>query len=120
MEAVREPAQVVDRVAHLGRADVELLQRGGLALVQEALREIEPLRDGHEPLLRAVVEVALEAPALVVRDLDEPLARGGNCFRASAFARPSPTSCAKASSRCSVTPGGKRVELRCGDDDRAP
>ena len=40
------------------------------------LREPQRERERDEPLLGAVVEVALEAPALGVLRLDEPRARG--------------------------------------------
>ena len=76
MEPHREAPQVGDRVPHLGDADVELLVRRRRVLRQEPLCEVEPLGHGHEPLLGPVVEVSLQPPPLVVRDLDEPFPRG--------------------------------------------
>ena len=59
MQAVREPAQVVERARDLARADLELLA-DRVVVALEPLREVQPLADRDEPLLRAVVEVALE------------------------------------------------------------
>ena len=74
MDAAGELAQLVQRcgelVARLGR---ELLALGRVA-ADRALGSTQLQRDGDEALLRAVVEVALEPPALGVAGLDDPRA----------------------------------------------
>ena len=72
MEPARELAQLV-------QAGGELLDRGveqrGVAVVGRVAQPADGEQHRREPLLRAVVEVALDAPALGVGDLDESCAR---------------------------------------------
>ena len=65
--------------AQLRQPGGEILLRGGQTpraaarvALQLAADHAEPQRDGDEPLLGAVMQVALEAPALRVADLDNP------------------------------------------------
>ena len=53
-------------------------------LAQLRLGEPERERERDEPLLRAVVEVALQPAALLVRGLDDPRARGAQLLDAGA------------------------------------
>src|SRR5581483_9836179 len=89
-QGLREPAveqeRRVDRLGELAKAlerlaDVlpELVQEracGGRIAVHELTRELEVHGERHEVLLRAVVEVTLDAPALLVGHCGEPGARG--------------------------------------------
>ena len=73
MDAVREGAQLVERGEDLrasARTAVRRSERG------------ERDRERDQPLLRAVVQVALEAPALGVADLDDARARRRQLVRA--------------------------------------
>ena len=76
MDAARELAQLGERGGQLalGRGH-ELLGGGGVAAADAALGELELERERDEALLGAVVEVALEPPALRVARRDQPLAR---------------------------------------------
>ena len=72
------------QLAQLRRAPGEIVLRCGEELaggrrvaLELGADHAELERDGDEPLLRAVVEVALEPPALGVADLDDPRARRG-------------------------------------------
>ena len=86
--ALRRPAlgerhrvQPAREVAQLGLSLAELVAGeaqdvGGLvAAVELALGDLEQVRDGQQPLLRAVVQVAADAPALGVGGLDHARAR---------------------------------------------
>ena len=74
---MRELAQLVDRDRDLGERAVErvagALRRGRAELVL-CVTQRQPDRD--EPLLGAVVEVALDPPALLVAGRDDPRPRG--------------------------------------------
>ena len=75
MDAARELAQLVERGGELLACGFEHGVGGGRIGVELALGEAERERERDEPLLRAVVEVALEpAPGLVAR-LDDAGAR---------------------------------------------
>src|SRR4051812_40394494 len=76
MDAPRELAQLLERALQLGARGLEEPRARGRVGVELALREPELERQRDEPLLRAVVEVALEPPALAHRHLDEPGPRG--------------------------------------------
>ena len=71
----RQLAQLVDRHGDLGDRAVErrarALRRGGELVLRVAQRET----DRHEPLLGAVVEVALDAPTLLVGGRHDPRPR---------------------------------------------
>ena len=74
MDAARELAQLGQRVRELfAEAAISATAAGSSrdAVAQQA----ELQGDADEPLLRAVVEVALEPPPLVVAGGDDPLAR---------------------------------------------
>ena len=76
--AGRDLAEVADRGADL--VD-DLVERGGehLRLARKRhLQAPEPDAERDEPLLRAVVEVALEPPPLLVARLDDPRPRRGH------------------------------------------
>ena len=71
MKTPGEVAHLGDRGPQLGRGLVEQ-RRGG---ARRLAREVEPHRQGDEPLLRSVVEVALHPTALGIGRLDDPLPR---------------------------------------------
>ena len=75
METVRELTQLGERLRQLfpGRCQ-QLLGRGGIG-VDAGLREPERDRKRHEPLLRAVVQVALDPPSGGIARLQDPRAR---------------------------------------------
>ena len=75
MDAARELAQLLQRVRELvARGGHELLGLGGIAAdVRADHPQLQRERD--EPLLRAVVQVALEPAALGVAGRDDALAR---------------------------------------------
>ena len=75
MQAAGELAQLGGRLAELARRLLEqLLRRRGVG-VELLAREPQVERQRDQPLLGAVVEVALEAAALVVGGLDDPRPR---------------------------------------------
>ena len=75
MDAARELAQLLEREGELlARAGEDLGRRRRVG-VELRLREAQRERERDEPLLRAVVEVALELPARVVAGRDDPRAR---------------------------------------------
>ena len=72
-----QPARELAEILEAGRQLVDRDRRAAASrsptdLAQPADRQ----QDSRQPLLRAVVQVALDAPALGVRDLDEAGARG--------------------------------------------
>ena len=75
MDAARQLAQLRERQRRARRSRVvtQLLRRRVVA--DAALEQPQLQRDRDEPLLRAVVQVALEPPALGVAGRDDPLAR---------------------------------------------
>src|SRR3954468_6477405 len=76
MDAPRELAQLLPRALQLAPRGLEQPGRRGRVGLGLALRHAELERQRHEPLLGAVVEVALEPAALAHRHLDEPRPRG--------------------------------------------
>ena len=75
MDAAGELAQLRERVRELvARGRHELLR--GRVVADPVLEQPELQRDPDEPLLGAVVQVALEPPPLRVAGRDDPLARG--------------------------------------------
>ena len=72
MQPARELADLLQPGGEL--VDRELEQR--VAVVRRLAQPAEGQQHGGEPLLRAVVEVALDPLPLGVGDLDEPRARG--------------------------------------------
>ena len=79
VDAARERPQLVEGVDHLGvRLGEELVDRRRAAVGEPAAGELEREPDPEQPLLRAVVEVALEAAPLGVACLDDPRARGAH------------------------------------------
>ena len=90
MDAAGQLAQLLERVGELLlRGAEQALRRGGV-LVQAALREAERQGEGDEPLLGAVVQVALEPPALGRAGLHQPRARGVQLLHAGAELRLEP------------------------------
>ena len=75
MDAARELAQLPDRELRLlARLGDQPRRDRGIAL-ELGLGEPERERQRDQPLLGAVVEVALDPPALGVGGVDDPLAR---------------------------------------------
>ena len=75
VDAAGELAQLLERVGQFLGRRLEQRARAGGVVLELRLREAEGDRHRDQPLLRAVVEVPLEAPALFVACLDEPLPR---------------------------------------------
>src|SRR4051794_34088357 len=73
MEPARQLAQLVEAGGELLDRSVEQL---GASIVGGVAQAADREQHRRESLLRAVVEVALDAPALCVGDLDETRARG--------------------------------------------
>ena len=72
MDSARQLAQVVER---LGEALPHLRQRSGELLVVgrgERLRAAQLQREQHQALLDAIVEIALDAAARLIRGGDQP------------------------------------------------
>ena len=67
----REASDFADRGLELGRRLIEQLRLAGRAL----LGDLEPHGQGHEPLLGAVVEIALDPASFRVGRLDDPQPR---------------------------------------------
>src|SRR3954469_17741235 len=90
----RDGVQPAGEVAELGLRLAELVAREAQDVARLvvsfdlALGELEQVADGHEPLLRAVVEVAADAPALGVGGLDAPRARAAQPPRLMATREP--------------------------------
>ena len=76
MDPARELAQLLERLRQLLAGALERRARLGL-VAAAAGGEPQVERERDEPLLRAVVQVALEPAALGVARLDDPRARGG-------------------------------------------
>ena len=74
-QARRDRAQVADRRRDLVHRRVERRGEDPRLPGQRALQPPQHDPERHEPLLRAVVEVALEPPALLVAGLRDPRAR---------------------------------------------
>ena len=81
MDPARDVAQLLERRRDLAARLLEPRARVGV-VVQLALEQAQLERQRHEPLLRAVVEVALEALALLLAGLDHPRARAPAAPRA--------------------------------------
>src|SRR5690242_688029 len=76
MDAPRKLAELLERGLQLAPRGLQQPRRRGRLRVDLALREAELERQRDEPLLGAVVEVALEPATLADRHLHEPRARG--------------------------------------------
>ena len=76
MDAPRELAQLVERRPQLGFGLRKQLCRTICPGAELRAGELEREAQAEQPLLRAVVKVALEPPPLVVADLDDPSPRG--------------------------------------------
>ena len=75
MDAARELAQLRERGVELVAGALEQLVGRERVLVQLRARDPDVERHRHEPLLGAVVQVALEPAALLEADAEHPLAR---------------------------------------------
>ena len=75
MDAGGEVAQLADRRLRVGERAVDQLAGAGRVGVEALARELQLDHQRHEPLLRAVVEVAAEPAALGVARVDEPRPR---------------------------------------------
>ena len=115
MQPAGELAQLLEAGAELVRGVVEQLGVSGSA--HPGARHPQHQRERDEPLLRAVVQVALEPPALLVAGLDEPRARGDQ-VRARLRARH------RQRHQLAELPepvlGFRRERVLAGDRDRAP
>ena len=77
MDAAGQLAQLVEALGELLLRCGQELARGGRVLLEHRAGHAQVQRDRDEALLRAVVEVALQPPALGVARLDDAGARGG-------------------------------------------
>ena len=77
MDPAGQLAQLVEALGELVLRLREQLAGGGRVLAQRRLDQAQVERDGDQPLLRAVVQVALQPPALGVAGLDDARAGGG-------------------------------------------
>ena len=77
MEAAHELADLLERERELGLRRVDQLRHLGRIGLEAALDQVQMERDGHEPLLGAVVQVALDAAPLGVAGGDDPRAGVG-------------------------------------------
>ena len=79
MQPARQLAQLRARGPRLLGGVAQVLDRLlGSVLGELALGDRQPVAEHDQPLLRAVVQVAADATALLVGDGDEPHARGGD------------------------------------------
>ena len=78
MEAADELADLFERERQLGLRRRDQLRHLGRIGLEPALDQVQVQRDGHEPLLGAVVQVSLDAAALGVARGDDPGARVGH------------------------------------------
>ena len=82
MDPAREVAQLGEREIDLALRDVQLRPR--IRVGQAALEQLQVERQRHQPLLGAVVQVALEALALLLPLLDHPRTRAAHLLQARA------------------------------------
>ena len=75
MDPARQLAELLERLRELGAGPGEQLARSGRVAREPRLGEPKRQRERDEPLLRAVVQVALEPPPLGVARLDDARAR---------------------------------------------
>ena len=73
----RERPHLVERAGHLGAELGQHRPGPGGVLIDQLPRQLEPDAEGHEPLLRPVVQIALDPPPLVVGGGLDPRARVG-------------------------------------------
>ena len=76
MDAARELAQLLERARSSSLARGHARLGGRRVAVDVGLDQPQLHRDRDQPLLRAVVQVALEPPPLGVAGGDQPLPRG--------------------------------------------
>ena len=107
VDPARELAQLGQARPQLAQRAVEQLGDGGRVGGAAAARVAEQHREPDEPGLRAVVQVALEAPALRVSRLDDPQAR-----RAQIGVEPGDVAAQQAAE--------ERERQQRGDDQRGP
>ena len=71
MDATGQLAKVVEPLGELVLGGGQVLAGGGRVLLEHRADDPQVERDRHEPLLCAIVQVALEPPALGVARLDD-------------------------------------------------
>ncbi len=77
MDAARKVAKLAKAVVEMFPRPVEDAPRRGPVMVQTLVQDRELERGRHKPLLRAVVQIALDAPPCLVGRRDEPRPRRG-------------------------------------------
>ena len=82
VDSSRELAKLLERLSELCLRAGEQLERGFAVALQPRLEQAERDREGHEPLLCAVVEVPLERAARHLLGAHEPGSRGAQLLRA--------------------------------------
>ena len=116
VDAAGELAQLRQARLELGRRLGEEVRDLGVGRVgvDAAAGVAEQEREPHEPRLRAVVQVALEAAALGVARLDEPRARGAELLQPGAQLGVEPRDVAAQEA------GEERERQHGGGDERGP
>ena len=71
MDARRQLAQLLQCAAELFRRFGKRLRRVGSGAIEQLAGTAQPHRQRDQPLLRAVVEIALQAPSFDVSGLDD-------------------------------------------------
>jgi hypothetical protein len=71
MQAARELSQLAHRFAELLRGLTQHAVRGRLLRYEHLLDQTQRQRHGHESLLRAVMQIALQAAARLIRRLHD-------------------------------------------------
>ena len=87
---MRDLAELGDRDAELGHALVQEAVDLDRAVVEVPLRQPHRHAEGDEPLLGTVVEVSLEASALLVADLHEAGPARGDLLQRTRELQPQP------------------------------
>jgi hypothetical protein len=90
VEPARELAQLLDRASDLRHSLVEQPDCAVRAGTELVLRMAKRQPDRHQPLLRAVVEIALDPAALRIAGRDDPRARGLDLLELPAQLDPQP------------------------------
>ena len=109
VDAARERAELLERAADLGVRLAEELVDRGVSSSDPAAGELEREPDPEQPLLGAVVEVALEPPPLGVSGLDDAGARGAHLGELGAELRLQPRVLEGQARRGADAPGGARL-----------
>ena len=118
MDPASELAELLQCGIELGARDRELARRRGVRL-ETRLEKPKAQRERDEPLLGAVVKIALDASPRGVRGLDDPRARGGQLLTRIHVRERRGDQLGEAADP-HLGPGRERVRQLAGHHDRAP